>query len=791
MELRMSENTFFQADSQTCPVNPAILPEIMKDAPVGFFIATPDGKFLSVNRTLARMHGYDTPEEFVTFIKDIGMQIYADPSDRLRFRRLMDAQGGVMNNEYKVSCGDGSVRWISCNVRTSSDHNGNPVCEGFATDITERKCAEETLNEKNRLLQHISDNMFDLVVLTDLSGEVKFVSLSRNLLGYDPSSLIGRSVLELIHPDDLPEVASAFTKFIARQKVDRKVQYRYQCADGQYLWFETVGSLIVNEHGEPEEILFSTRDITESRQARKSLERNEAYLESVLRVSPIGIGVATDRVLITVNQKICEMTGYSQKELVGKSTRILYPDDADYEYVGKEKYARIRKHGTGTIETRFLRKDGKIVDVLLSSNPLDPDDLSKGVTFTALDITHRKQTEKALLQLNSTLEQQVVNRTALAESRSKQLQILAMELVEAEEKERKRIAEVLHDDLQQILASAKMQLQVACHALPPIPGLAEVDKLLKECITKSRRLSHELSPVVVYHSGLCTALKWLAGQLKEQFGLKVDLDLDTSQQFESKSLNIFLFRAVQELLFNVTKHAGVDSARVVLSVSDQGLNITVSDQGRGFNPEILDSTEKTGLGLLSLRERVQTMGGSLLLESVPGQGSSFVLQIPSEMVKTRKGRPWGMAGEQPISRKSRIGSTDKKGLRVIFVDDHKVMRQGLINLIAEQPGIRVVGEAANGREAIERVRQLLPDVVVIDTLMPEMDGEEATRRIKAEWPDVRIIGLSMLEDEHIAQAMKKAGAEAFLSKTVSPDELLKAIHGTIHLQDGRSKNDCR
>ncbi len=787
----MSESTFFQADSQTCPVNLDSVPEIMKDAPIGFFTTTPDGKFLSANRALARMHGYDTPEEFIAFIKDIGVQIDADPSERLKFRRLMETQGGVMNYEYKVLRRNGNVGWISCNLRTSRDHNGNPVYEGFATDITECKRAEETLNEKTRLLQHISDNMFDLVVLTDLSGEVKFVSLSRNLLGYDPSALIGRSVLALIHPDDLPEVVSAFTKFIAGQKVDRKVQYRYQHADGQYLWLETVGLLIVNECGEPEEILFSTRDITESRQARKSLERNEAYLESVLRVSPIGIGVVAERVFITVNQKICEMTGYSQKELVGKPTRILFLNDEDYEYVGKEKYVRIRKHGTGTIETRFLRKDGKIIDVLLSSNPLDVDDLSKGITFTALDITKRKQAEKTLLQLNSTLEEQVVKRTALAESRSKQLQILAMELVEAEEKERKRIAEVLHNDLQQILASAKMQLQVACHALPPMPGLADVDKLLKECITKSRRLSHELSPVVVYHSGLCTALEWLVGKLKEQFGLKVDLNMDATHQFESKSLNIFLFRAVQELLFNITKHAGVDSARVVFSVSDQGVAITVSDQGRGFNPEILDSTEKTGLGLLSLRERVQSMGGSLLLESAPGQGSSFILQIPPEMVKTRKGRSGGMSGVQPISRKSRVGSTDTKGLRVIFVDDHKVMRQGLINLIAEQPGIQVVGEAANGREAIERVRQLLPDVVVMDTLMPEMDGEEATRRIKAEWPDVRIIGLSMLEDEHIAQAMKKAGAEAFLSKTVSPDELLKTIHGTIHPQDGKSKSDYR
>jgi two-component system, NarL family, response regulator LiaR len=115
--------------------------------------------------------------------------------------------------------------------------------------------------------------------------------------------------------------------------------------------------------------------------------------------------------------------------------------------------------------------------------------------------------------------------------------------------------------------------------------------------------------------------------------------------------------------------------------------------------------------------------------------------------------------------------------RVLFVDDHKVMRQGLINLIGAQPGINVAGEASNGKEAIDQVRQLKPDVVVMDVSMPEMDGIEATRHIKAQWPEVRVIALSMFEDEHITtRTMIDAGAEAFVSKTASSTELLKAIY---------------
>jgi DNA-binding NarL/FixJ family response regulator len=104
------------------------------------------------------------------------------------------------------------------------------------------------------------------------------------------------------------------------------------------------------------------------------------------------------------------------------------------------------------------------------------------------------------------------------------------------------------------------------------------------------------------------------------------------------------------------------------------------------------------------------------------------------------------------------------------------MRQGVMQLITSQPDIHVVGEATNGREAIEQVRKSQPDIVVMDILMPEMDGIEATRQIKTEFPEVHVIGLSMYDDEPIEQTMCQAGAEMLISKTVSPADLLKAIY---------------
>jgi len=145
---------------------------------------------------------------------------------------------------------------------------------------------------------------------------------------------------------------------------------------------------------------------------KEALGKSEARLQSILRAAPTGIGLVSDRKLLQVNDRICQIVGYARDELIGKDARILYPTDKDYEYVGREKYAQIAEGGTGTVETRWQRKDGTIIDVVLSSTVLDPDDQTAGVTFTALDITERKKAEKALQKYQEQLEDLVQERTA-------------------------------------------------------------------------------------------------------------------------------------------------------------------------------------------------------------------------------------------------------------------------------------------------------------------------------------------------------------------------------------------
>jgi PAS domain S-box-containing protein len=177
----------------------------------------------------------------------------------------------------------------------------------------------------------------------------------------------------------------------ANTRLDKEVDKRVQAEKQLSSACEVTGTTNL-EQGETEAVLA----ITGRERADEALHDKKALFSSIMQAAPIGIGLVANRIILHANRTLCDMLGYSAEELVNQSARMLYVTEEDYEYVGREKYAQIRDRGTGTVETRWRRKDGQIIEVILSSAPLDRDDLSKGVTFTVLDITDRKRAEEAL-----------------------------------------------------------------------------------------------------------------------------------------------------------------------------------------------------------------------------------------------------------------------------------------------------------------------------------------------------------------------------------------------------------
>jgi CheY-like chemotaxis protein len=264
--------------------------------------------------------------------------------------------------------------------------------------------------------------------------------------------------------------------------------------------------------------------------------------------------------------------------------------------------------------------------------------------------------------------------------------------------------------------------------------------------------------------------------MNEQFGLEVQLHSEQEHPIEREPVKVFLFRAVQELLFNIVKHSNVKTASVHMAHSDGHLSITVLDGGKGFDTSSLGAASSSGLGLLSLGERTRHMGGVLDIASSSGKGCRVTLTIPEGVLRSS-------AENQTVREPSYIPAAPNPpengdAIRVLLVDDHQVMRAGLSRLLQTQRNVLVIGEASDGIDAVEQTRRLKPDVILMDIAMHKLDGIEATKRIKREMPNVRIVGLSMYQDKQIAQKMIDAGAEAYISKASSAaDELVLAILG--------------
>ncbi len=268
------------------------------------------------------------------------------------------------------------------------------------TDITERKQIEEALQVALVKYKTLFDSFPLGVTVSDSEGRIlESNPMAEKLLGLSPEEINQRKIngeeWQIVRPDGTPLPAEEFAsvRALGEKILIENQEMGIVKARGEITWISvTAAPLPLEGYG----VVITYGDITKNKIAEDALRESEERLGSIIRVAPIGIGLVSSRVIIEVNDYICRMTGYAKNELVGQSSRILYPSTEEFDRVGNEKYAAIEETGTGIIETRWKRKDGNILDILLSSTPLNPADLKAGVTFTALDITKRKRAEEEL-----------------------------------------------------------------------------------------------------------------------------------------------------------------------------------------------------------------------------------------------------------------------------------------------------------------------------------------------------------------------------------------------------------
>lgn len=538
-------------------------------------------------------------------------------------------------------------------------------------------------------------------------------------------------------------------------------------------------------------------------QTRAMVEASRDHYADLYDLAPVGF-VTLDRtgVMTDINLIGAEMLGAPRKWLIDRPLLGYVAASERRKLLGHTRRCRYASAELVTDELWLAPQGGEPIHAQLISRPVRVEGHGTYYRTAMIDQTQRYQAQQAVHEREAELQklnEDLRRRTTEAEGRSEQLRAMAAELSQAEQRERQKLAQVLHDDLQQMLVGVKAQIgmlkQREADALPD--AVDQLIEYVNEAVQSTRTLSHELSPRVLYESGLAAALQWLASREEEKYGLRLRVKADESAEPAGEDVKVLLFQSVRELLLNAIKHAQVDEARVTMRVSGEDqLCITVSDDGPGFDPERLRREAEAGqhVGLFGVDERLKALGGEMAIDSASGQGTSIRLYAPlyntaasadpasdgpGEGREESKGpEPASGPADRPEAR-SEDEKPRSRPIRVLLVDDHKLVRQGLVQLIELEHNIEVIAEAADGQQAHEQAQQHRPDVVVMDITMPNMNGVEATKRILQSLPQTKVIALSMHEADGMAKTMRDAGACDYVTKDRAAEELIEAVRRCV------------
>ena len=603
-------------------------------------------------------------------------------------------------------------------------------------------------------------------------NDLRYVFVSERYLrdyGLDGQDVIGRH-----HYEVFPEMPQRWKDVHQRvlngavecceedhfERLDGTVDYnRWECRP----WYQPDGQI--------GGMVTYTEVLTERKRAEQELRHSEAHLRGVFRCAPVGIGVVVDRVLTEINAYFCQMVGYAPEELIGRNARMLYPTQEDYEYVGREKYRQIREQGTGSVETKMIRKDGAVIHVILSSTPLDPEDLSAGVTFSALDITHRVEVEE---QLRQAQKMDAVGQLAggIAHDFNNLLQAISG-----------------YTDL--ALAESAPAGQPAGEYLREVKRAADrAASLVRQLLTFSRR--ETLRPRRLELSVLAGDLMHM---LRHVLGERIELHLDTlgegdvliadAGQLEQVIVNLCL-NARDAMPSGGQLTIGVHGREleqpsngladlpagtyVCLTVADTGTGIQPEIQGRVFEPFFTTKEvgQGTGLGLATVYAIVQQLGGHVDFTSQVGRGTEFRVLLPAA----------GQAPAEEVAADRPAGQSPGGRETILLAEDSPPVRN-LTRAVLAKAGYTVL-VARDGAEAIELIgqkgRQL--DAAILDVVMPRKGGREVAEALAAVNPDCPTLFCSGYSLNSIGDELVPSDGE-LIQKPYAPATLLERLRQVL------------
>jgi PAS domain S-box-containing protein len=674
-----------------------------------------------------------------------------------------------------------------------------------AADLIERKQAEYALRDNERRFREMIDALPAAIYTTDAGGRLThFNPAAVEFSGREPELGTDHWCVswKLYHANGRPMPHDECPMAVALKegRVLHGVEAVAERPDGKRVWFMPYPTPLRDTQGKIVGGINMLVDITERKQAERAIASLAAIVESS---DDAIISKDLNGVITNWNAGATRLFGYTAQETIGQPVTMLIPRnrlDEESDILKRIRHGESIQH----YETVRCRKDGTLVDISLTVSPiLDRQGHIVGASKIARDITERKQAEAQISQFTAELEQRVEERTSELTQSEDRLRTLATELNLAEQRERKRLAGELHDYLAQLLVLGRMTLgQAKRIGLPPRAEdlVKETEETLGKALTYCRTLMAELSPPVLQKEGLPAGLTWLADHMKRQ-DLAVTAEIPEAFDVPlPEDRAVLLFQSVRELLINVAKHGAVKTATVRMTAEEGVLRLVVRDEN-GFDLAAATAAADTSplsskFGLFSIRERMKALDGSFDIQSAPGQGTTATLVLPLAHMSAPGSELKvldSQLSKEPVDNQESIFHTDtaqsklstqhlgplRTKIRILLVDDHTLLRQGLLSIVSAHNHLEVVGEASDGMEAVELAQRLSPDVIVMDINMSRMGGIEATRRIKANQPESIIIGLSVNQSVDMAQRMKEAGVAVYLTKESAADALCHAIEAAV------------
>ncbi|WP_392531030.1 PAS domain-containing protein [Nostoc sp. C117] len=743
----------------------------------------------TVERTqgLTQLFGYMQEEAEPTF-KWWQELIHPDDQQMVNDRFIASmANGNRYSIEYRVLHKNGFYVWVQDQGFAVRDGNDLIVrVVGACTDISERQAALCEREQAETKLRESEERIRLATTAAEVgmwfwnltTNELIWTEKCKQLFGLSPEAEISYEVFfNCIHPEDRQAIEKAIARSL-EQKVDCDVEYRSIWPDGSIHWIDAKGRVFFDADDKPVRLMGTAQDITQRKEAENALRQRETQLRRLVDSNIIGIMFASPEYITEGNEAFLEMVGYTREELLTGKVSRKHITPPEYHALDRQGLEQLFQVGVCTpYEKEYIRKDGSRIPILIGGALVERDPMS-WICFI-LDLTPRKQLEKALRQQAEELKQANQNKDEF-------LAILSHEL-------RSPLNPIL--GWSSLLRSRKFDQPTTNRALETIERNTQLQiQLIDELLDVSRiirgKLNLTFAPVNL--AAVINAALETVRLIAETKSIETKIQIDPNVGKVSGDF-YRLQQVVGNLLSNAVKFTPPKgTVEVTLSLSHDLIShsalIKVKDTGQGISPEFLphvfeyfrqadsSTTRKfggLGLGLAIVRHLVELHGGSAIADSPGiGQGATFTVRLP--LMKESGGA--GGAGEAG-GTEERFNSSLFNGLRVLIVDDDSDTREFVRFLLQENGAL--IATAASATEALAAIAQIIPDLLISDLGMPEMDGYSLIRLIRAmpkeEGGEIPAIALTAYVGESHRDRVLAAGFGKHLAKPVQPTELLTSI----------------